>query len=196
MKFIRITTLTAIVLITSGCSSLSNKQMSEKTNESSENKNFVEMVTTSNDEVKEKIRRNQAMSITRQEQVQLTLNAAMSGRVKPILMEQPRFHVVYFAYSEHGFKNEWDELLKKHADYISTDMSIRLLVAGFTDAKGSAKYNLQLGQRRADHVCDKLIQFGARKEQLTCVSYGESHPADPRETEAADARNRRVELLY
>ena len=145
---------------------------------------------------KDVIKHNRKAKMSRDEQIKLAVDAAVDDRVTPLLNQQPVRNVVYFHYSSPVVGGKWDELLRSHADYMATDLSIRLLVAGFTDYKGTVQYNLKLGQQRADNVCAQLRTFGVRKEQLTCVSYGESHPADPGTDEQARSRNRRVELLY
>ncbi|MGI2185245.1 OmpA family protein [Shewanella oncorhynchi] len=142
------------------------------------------------------IEENRKLTLSRLEQIQLAIDAAISERVEPILMVQPREKFVYFVTSDTEVEDKWIPLLKKHVNYLHSDKSIRVMVAGFTDNKGSAKANLKIGQERADNVCAKLVELGARKEQLTCVSYGESHPADPGNTDDASARNRRAEILY
>lgn len=142
------------------------------------------------------IKVNRQQNLSRDEQINLAVEAAVDDRVTPILNQQPMRNVVYFKYSSPAVQHKWSGLLSQHADYMSTDLSIRLLVAGFTDFKGAADFNLKLGQKRADNVCDELIKLGVRKEQVTCVSYGETHPADPGLDEQSRTRNRRVELLY
>lgn len=142
------------------------------------------------------IKVNRERNFSRDEQINLAVEAAVDDRVTPILNQQPVRNVIYFKYSSPVVQDKWKDLLGKHSDYMSTDLSIRLLVAGFTDFKGAADFNLKLGQKRADNVCDELIKLGVRKEQVTCVSYGETHPADPGLDEQSRTRNRRVELLY
>nr|UUM00231.1 OmpA/MotB [Vibrio alginolyticus]WKV19520.1 Outer membrane protein P6 [Vibrio parahaemolyticus] len=146
--------------------------------------------------MQEQMAKNQAAKMTRSEQIELAVEAAVSDRVEPILLSQPPQHTVYFTFSSSVVEQKWNEQLKQHVNYLSSDKSIRLLVAGFTDSKGSADFNLKLGQLRSNNVCKMLETLGARKEQLTCVSYGETHPADPGSSDEARARNRRVELLY
>ncbi|WP_024604235.1 MULTISPECIES: OmpA family protein [unclassified Pseudoalteromonas] len=139
---------------------------------------------------------NRNLELTRKEQIEFALDAAMSDKVYPLLMEQPRNKTIYFPFSTYEVADKWDALLTEHVNYLLSDVSIRVLVAGFTDEKGSAKFNLNLGLKRANNVCRKLTELGVRYEQVTCVSYGESHPADPGTSPDARARNRRVEFLY
>jgi outer membrane protein OmpA-like peptidoglycan-associated protein len=68
----------------------------------------------------------------------------------------------------------------------------RFMVAGHTDAKGSAQYNKQLSQRRAEAVKGYLVSKGIDANRLDAVGYGSEHPLAPDRPE--DPSNRRVEI--
>jgi outer membrane protein OmpA-like peptidoglycan-associated protein len=68
----------------------------------------------------------------------------------------------------------------------------KFLVAGHTDAKGSARYNKQLSLRRAESVKRFLIAKGMDAGRLTTVGYGSERLLAPERPE--DASNRRVEI--
>jgi OOP family OmpA-OmpF porin len=73
--------------------------------------------------------------------------------------------------------------------------SLRAEVAGHTDSRGSAAYNLNLSQQRAESVRQYLIAHGARPEQLSARGYGKSElRIDPEKSDSDRERNRRVEL--
>jgi OOP family OmpA-OmpF porin len=73
--------------------------------------------------------------------------------------------------------------------------SLRAEVAGHTDSHGSAAYNLNLSQRRAESVRAYLVAHGAHSEQLSARGYGKSELLiDPEKGEGDRERNRRVEL--
>ncbi len=69
-----------------------------------------------------------------------------------------------------------------------------VIIAGFTDERGTEEYNRALGERRAHSVRTALIQRGVSPGLLQTVSFGEDEPADPGTGEAAWARNRRAEF--
>jgi outer membrane protein OmpA-like peptidoglycan-associated protein len=71
----------------------------------------------------------------------------------------------------------------------------RLRIAGHTDEQGDADYNLDLSIRRAAAVRDYLVDKGVKPERLESQGYGETQPINPRHTQAAYARNRRVEFI-
>ena len=70
---------------------------------------------------------------------------------------------------------------------------VRFVLEGHTDASGSAAYNLELSERRAESVFEFLVLRGVALERLSVQAYGESRSlpgVDP-----YDARNRRVEVV-
>jgi peptidoglycan-associated lipoprotein len=73
-------------------------------------------------------------------------------------------------------------------------LSNTIIVAGFTDERGTEEYNRGLGERRALAVRESLIAAGMDPDLVQTVSFGEEMPADPGSGEAAWARNRRAEF--
>ena len=69
-----------------------------------------------------------------------------------------------------------------------------VIVAGFTDERGTGEYNRALGEKRAEAVREKLIADGVGPERIQTVSFGAEMPADPGSGEAAWAKNRRAEF--
>jgi OOP family OmpA-OmpF porin len=67
-------------------------------------------------------------------------------------------------------------------------------VEGYTDAIGSASYNMDLSRRRAQAVVDYLVSKGVDKSNLQVVPYGESKPIATNKTQEGRAMNRRVEI--
>ncbi|WP_136810189.1 OmpA family protein [Desulfosediminicola flagellatus] len=66
----------------------------------------------------------------------------------------------------------------------------RIQVAGHTDSRGSADYNLKLSQDRADSVKNALVQRGVDPMRIETIGYGETSPIS-----SNDAMNRRVEII-
>jgi len=69
-----------------------------------------------------------------------------------------------------------------------------LIIAGFTDERGTAEYNRGLGERRALAVREALIAQGISGGRIQTVSFGAEMPVDPSSNEAAWALNRRAEF--
>jgi peptidoglycan-associated lipoprotein len=76
------------------------------------------------------------------------------------------------------------------ADYPSQ----KLMIEGHTDERGSAEYNLGLGDRRAHAVQEFLSSMGIPGPQLAVVSYGKEKPVCTQETESCWQQNRRAHV--
>jgi len=75
-------------------------------------------------------------------------------------------------------------LLKKYASWAIT-------IEGHCDERGTAEYNLALGERRAVAVKTYLVSLGVAPDRVRTVSYGKEFPFDPGHTEGAWSKNRR-----
>jgi peptidoglycan-associated lipoprotein len=84
--------------------------------------------------------------------------------------------------------NEDAQVLKKYPQWVVT-------VEGHTDERGSAEYNLALGERRALAAKNYLVSLGIGAERLRTVSYGKEFPFDPGKDESAFAKNRRAHFM-
>ena len=95
----------------------------------------------------------------------------------------------------HSFLSDYHDDSKLVAA-LNDHPDIRLVeIAGHTDEQGDEAYNLDLSTRRAAAVLRYLTGKGIDPQRLESQGYGESDPKDPRHTQAAYAKNRRVEFL-
>jgi len=69
-----------------------------------------------------------------------------------------------------------------------------IIIAGFTDERGTPEYNRGLGERRAQAVREAVIHAGGNAQHLQTVSFGAELPADSGSSESAYAKNRRAEF--
>ena len=67
-----------------------------------------------------------------------------------------------------------------------------IVVEGHCDERGTAEYNLALGERRANAATKFLVDMGVDAKRIKTLSYGEELPLDKGHTEDAWARNRRA----
>lgn len=101
----------------------------------------------------------------------------------------------YFDFDKSDLKPEAREALVYHAEQLAANPNMRIRLEGHADERGTTEYNLALGERRAKAVESYLQVQGVAPGQMEVISYGESRPVDTATTEAAYARNRRVELV-
>ena len=66
---------------------------------------------------------------------------------------------------------------------------------GNCDERGTEKYNLSLGERRALAVREYLANLGVDSRRVVTVTYGAAKPVDPGHNESAWKKNRRGELI-
>ena len=104
--------------------------------------------------------------------------------------------VVYFDYDQTEIRQEFNQLLAAHGQYLSRNAGVQVRLEGHADERGSREYNIGLGERRAQAVRRVLMLQGAQASQITTVSYGEERPAATGSDDDAWRLNRRVELVY
>jgi peptidoglycan-associated lipoprotein len=118
----------------------------------------------------------------RQEGVSFFGNNVVKGQFAPI----------YFGYDSATIADSESLKLQRIASAMKSERK-NVILAGFTDERGTEEYNRALGERRAETVRNSLISLGVSPASLQTVSFGLEMPADPGHDEAAWAKNRRVE---
>lgn len=106
-----------------------------------------------------------------------------------------KLDTVYFAYDNSSVSSSQTPKLEAAAKYMSSNPSAGLIVEGHCDERGSAEYNMGLGERRALAVREYLVNLGVPETRLQTISYGAERPADPGHNENAWLKNRRAELI-
>lgn len=102
---------------------------------------------------------------------------------------------VLFAFGKADLSSKADRNVDKLADFLKKYPNRNVLIEGHTDSIGSEEYNLDLSQRRAESVKEKLVGDGVGPDRITTVGYGKKYPAVSNDTEANRALNRRVEVI-
>lgn len=112
------------------------------------------------------------------------------------LQELRKEHIVYFDFDTSNVSSQFSSMLDAHAAYLRAHPSVKVLVEGHADERGTPEYNIALGERRAKAVSRYLEGLGVNSSQIETVSYGEEKPLDNSRTEAGFAKNRRAVLVY
>jgi outer membrane protein OmpA-like peptidoglycan-associated protein len=87
------------------------------------------------------------------------------------------------------------EEIKKIAEYMKKNPSVRFEVQGHTDNQGSDAVNDPLSQKRAEAVVKALVSLGCDEFNLRAVGKGSHEPVAPNTTDEGRAKNRRVEFI-
>ncbi|MCL4134339.1 UNVERIFIED_CONTAM: hypothetical protein GTU68_058950 [Idotea baltica] len=109
------------------------------------------------------------------------------GTVQPVANLGDR---VYFDLNGNSLDNDDQAVLAAHAQKFTADPSMRILVAGNCDERGTREYNLALGERRAESVKSYLVSLGIDAGRIDTISYGKERPLAGESNEQAWAMNR------
>jgi len=108
-------------------------------------------------------------------------------------VDRSKFAPVHFGYDSVSVEPGETGKLDTVAKFMKSSDKM-LIIAGFTDERGTAEYNRGLGERRAQAVRSYLLQKGADTDRIQTTSFGSEMPADAGHDEAAWAKNRRAEF--
>ncbi|MEN6376207.1 MAG: peptidoglycan-associated lipoprotein Pal [Smithella sp.] len=98
---------------------------------------------------------------------------------------------IYFDFDKSNIRPDAREVLKTNADWFLKNSNVSIIIEGHCDERGTAEYNMALGQRRADEAKKYLVNLGVNGSTLKTISYGKERPIDPGHDEEAWAKNRR-----
>lgn len=103
---------------------------------------------------------------------------------------------VYFDFDSALVRPEFNGLVDRHGKYLGAHPELHIRIEGNTDERGSAEYNLALGQRRAEAVRHALKLVGVKDAQMEAISWGSEKPKVQGHDEVAWSQNRRADLQY
>ena len=103
---------------------------------------------------------------------------------------------VFFGFDEYTVQTKYQKMLSAHASYLKANPKQKIIIQGNTDDRGTAEYNLALGQRRSEAVRKSLNLMGVSDNQMEAVSFGKEKPKAEGDNEAAWAENRRADIVY
>lgn len=101
----------------------------------------------------------------------------------------------FFDYDKSNIRSDAQQVLTADAEFLKAHAGVRFTIEGHCDERGTAEYNLALGERRAVAARTYLVSLGIPADRLRTVSYGKEFPFDPGHTEAAWAKNRRAHFV-
>jgi peptidoglycan-associated lipoprotein len=104
----------------------------------------------------------------------------------------------YFDYDHSDVRDDARQALQRDADLLKrifdADPAFSVVIEGHCDERGSAEYNLGLGDRRATSAKDFLVGLGLPESRIRIISYGKERPVCTDATEDCYQRNRRAHL--
>jgi len=98
---------------------------------------------------------------------------------------------LFFDYDSAELRADAQASVSAAAHYLNSHPGVRILVAGFCDDRGSAEYNITLGENRADAAKTALVSAGVSPNRIRTVSYGKERQFCTEENESCWQQNRR-----
>ena len=117
----------------------------------------------------------------------------MSKSLEQINKEQP-LAMIYFDYDKYFVREDAKSVLDKDAAWLNKFRTVKLLVEGHCDERGTEDYNLALGEKRAKSAFDYLVSLGISSDRMKILSYGKSQPLVSGHDEASWQKNRRAQF--
>lgn len=111
------------------------------------------------------------------------------------LNRESPFQPVFFALDSFEISPEGRTILQASAQVLQKQPTWQITIEGHCDERGTAEYNLSLGERRAVAAKTYLVSLGIAADRLRTVSYGKEFPFDPGHDESAWGKNRRAHFV-
>jgi peptidoglycan-associated lipoprotein len=101
---------------------------------------------------------------------------------------------IFFDYDSYDLRPDSASTTAKAAEYLTAHPSIKVVIGGYCDDRGSAEYNLALGENRANAARTALISAGVAANRLRVISYGKEKQFCTEEEESCWQQNRRAQF--
>jgi peptidoglycan-associated lipoprotein len=101
---------------------------------------------------------------------------------------------VFFDYDSYELRPDAVTAATHAAAYLAAHPAIKVIIGGYCDDRGSAEYNLALGENRANSARTALVSAGVPASRLRVISYGKEKQFCTEETESCWQQNRRAQF--
>jgi len=102
---------------------------------------------------------------------------------------------INFDFDSSAISPDARKILNANADFLLKNKVSSIVVEGHCDERGTAEYNMALGERRAQETKKYLVNLGINASKITTISYGNERPLDTGSNEEAWAKNRRAHFV-
>ncbi len=102
---------------------------------------------------------------------------------------------VFFGYDSYEISSEAEANVAAAARYLNSRPAMKILIGGYCDDRGSAEYNISLGENRAKAAKDALVSAGIAESRIRVVSYGKERQFCTDESESCWQQNRRAQFM-
>lgn len=101
---------------------------------------------------------------------------------------------IFFDYDSYSVRPDAQQTISQDAAFLQAHPNAKILIAGYCDDRGSAEYNLALGQNRANSAKTALTQAGVDASRIRTISYGKEKQFCTEQTESCWQQNRRAQF--
>jgi peptidoglycan-associated lipoprotein len=102
---------------------------------------------------------------------------------------------IYFAFDRYDLDDRSRAILKNNMAYLKAHPDLKIEIQGHCDERGTNRYNMSLGERRAQSTKSYLISLGVDENQIRTISFGEERPFCFESNEICWYQNRRAHFL-
>lgn len=120
---------------------------------------------------------------------------AIAGKSLDDLNRDSPLKPLFFELDSADVSAEGQQILQANASVMKKYPAWRITIEGHCDERGTAEYNLALGERRALAAQTYLVSLGIPADKIRTVSYGKEFPFDAGHDDAAWAKNRRAHFV-
>jgi peptidoglycan-associated lipoprotein len=121
-------------------------------------------------------------------------DAIAAGSIDDINRNSP-LKPVFYGLDEAEVDADGQKVLQSNAELLRKYATWQISIEGHCDERGTAEYNLALGERRAVAARNYLVSLGIPADRVKTVSYGKEFPFDPGHSEEAWSKNRRAHFV-
>jgi len=111
--------------------------------------------------------------------------------IKGEVFESELLKDIHFDFDKYNLRPADGEILNQTVALLKKYPKISIQVEGHCDERGTAEYNLALGERRANSARNYFVSHGISPNRISTISYGKEKPLDSGHDEEAWAKNRR-----
>lgn len=104
-------------------------------------------------------------------------------------------HRINFDFDRAEIRSDARPTLEQNAAFLNKYPTVKILIEGHCDERGSVEYNLALGERRAKAAQAYLATLGVSRDRMSTVSYGKEVPLQTDHDESAWEINRRDQFV-
>jgi len=101
----------------------------------------------------------------------------------------------FYDYDKYNLRDDARSALSTDATWLQKYPSVKIMIEGHCDERGTQAYNLSLGDRRANAAKEYLVSLGVAESKIRTVSYGKERPFCTDSNESCWQQNRRAHIV-